>query len=161
MFSVTCISDDKQFECDLCNKRYKSLKDRNYHKQTVHLGRYRYSCSVCGKGLHSATRYSTHKCNWGAKRKEKAAKKALASADKLSRKSAGARAEPTICGRWNSKKKVAGKAGKQKSQSDMKVQMGQSQVVVEDGSMAYLVAFWDDKGELIVQPPGEDGTAQD
>ncbi|ELT96387.1 hypothetical protein CAPTEDRAFT_187806, partial [Capitella teleta] len=97
-------TDDEQFECDVCHKRYRTLKDRNYHKKTVHQGIYRYYCAKCGRGLHSLARLNRHNCNWGQKSKEKAKKieeKTEKEQMQLQDVADDGKKEMAICRSWN------------------------------------------------------------
>jgi hypothetical protein len=95
-------ADDDAYACNVCHKRFSTVKDCKYHKQTVHLGQHRYKCEVCNRGFHSLTRLCNHKCGWGTKGATKKRKKSQAPiADP--RKERDDR-EPAICRQWNKSK---------------------------------------------------------
>ena len=53
-------SDEKHFECEICNKRFSEKSNLFKHKKTIHFGDKKYKCETCDKEFVQSSHVKRH-----------------------------------------------------------------------------------------------------
>ena len=60
--SLLCLTDERNQQCDLCDRAFRNVYSLRKHKKTIHLKEYPLNCDKCGRGFHRKSALKSHKC---------------------------------------------------------------------------------------------------